>query len=77
LEAGVIFFQVRRVQASSNEVASHRQTIIFSSDDSQSLHIIVCYYQWGLNHCWAIWTFTDLKDGTMDLSVIMDLITCI
>ena len=29
-------------------VASHRQTIIFSSDDSQSLHIIVHYYLWPL-----------------------------
>src|ERR1700735_4534423 len=35
-------------------LASRRQTIIFSSDDSRSLHIIVCYYRWGRNRCWAI-----------------------
>ena len=35
-------------------VASRRQTIIFSSDDSRSLHIIVCYYRGGPNRCWAI-----------------------
>ena len=42
-------------------LASHRQTIIFSSDDSQSLHIIVCYYWWGQNYCWEIRTLYRFK----------------
>ena len=61
----------------TNILASHRQTIIFSSDDSWSLHIIVCYYRWGQNHCWAIWMLYGFKRQNTNLSVIIDLIMCI
>ena len=58
-------------------VASHRQTIMFSSDANRSLHIIVCFYWKGQNCCWAIWPQFGGKGWQTDLSVIMDLITCI
>ena len=58
-------------------VASCRQTIMFSSDDNRSLHIIVCFYWKGQNCCWAIWPQFGGKGWQTDLSVIMDLIMCI
>ena len=42
-------------------LASRRQPIILSSDDNRSLRIIVCYYRWGRNRCWAIRTLYGFK----------------
>ena len=58
------------------EIASRRQTIMFSSDDNRSLHIIVCFYRKGRNRCWAIRPQCGGKGWQTDLSVMMDLITC-
>ena len=58
------------------ELASRRQTIMFSSDDNRSLHVIVCFYRKGRNRCWAIRPQCGGKGWQTDLSVIMDLITC-